>query len=166
MSCEFRQDIPFWSPKLHALGVPSMWAAWILLLWRQTTIGTARPWSSGLPGPALCGGCWLLVDGLGHKAASCRTPGWGGVGPWSSAGSLVSRTGSWGSWLKSSRYLSTSVGLLVGGAKANTQGCLVTGPWGSWSWHQPADIQWSQIPGHLVEGPAGHVGQLVERARA
>lgn len=31
--------------------------------------------------------------------------------------------------------------------------------------HQPADIQWSQIPGPLVEGPAGRVGQLVERAR-
>ena len=35
---EFRPHIPFWSPELHALGVPFMWAAWILPLWRQTTV--------------------------------------------------------------------------------------------------------------------------------
>ena len=71
--------------------------------------------------------CWLM--GWVTRQPAAEPQAGAGGGPWGSAGALVSRAGSWGGWLKSSRYLSASVGLLVGGAKA--QGSRVTGPWGS-----------------------------------
>ena len=44
-----------------------MRAAWVFLLWWADYVGDlvgfVGPWSVWLPGPALCGGCQLLVGG-------------------------------------------------------------------------------------------------------
>lgn len=57
--------------ELRALGVPPVW---VLLFWQGDYYGwcgrrgwplvqLVAPWSSWLPGPALCGGWWSLVGG-------------------------------------------------------------------------------------------------------
>ena len=33
------QLTPLWSPELYALGVPLIWAAWVLLLWQAYSVG-------------------------------------------------------------------------------------------------------------------------------
>ena len=61
------QCTPFSSLELYAPGVPPVWVAWALLLCGLTTVGglvgLVGPWSGWMPGPALCGGCQLLVGG-------------------------------------------------------------------------------------------------------
>ena len=56
-----------WSPELYTIGVPHIWAPWVLLLWWADYCGQSGncgwPWSSWLPGPALYRGCWPLVGG-------------------------------------------------------------------------------------------------------
>ena len=67
MSYVSQQCAPFLSPKLYALGVLPIRPAWVLPLWQADYVGgllgLVGPWSGWLLGPALCGGCQLLVGG-------------------------------------------------------------------------------------------------------
>ena len=68
---------PLPSGHLHALGVPFMWATWVLLLWQTCWWSDRYGSSSGPVGRVLsCAGTasqWWVWPG--HKVASCRAPG-------------------------------------------------------------------------------------------
>lgn len=55
-----------------------MRAAWTPLLWWanyvSSLVGLVGPWCSWLPGPTLCGGCWLLVNRTGSQSGCLWNP--------------------------------------------------------------------------------------------
>lgn len=64
------------SSELCAVGVPSVWAARVLLLWQGDCCGQPRscgwPLVCWLPGCALCDGCWPRWAEPGHETTGCR----------------------------------------------------------------------------------------------
>ena len=82
-----QQCTPLWSPKLYALGVPSVWVVWVLLWW-QVDYYRQSGLASGFVGCQ----AWPCVEsahhwlaGPGREVAGCVTP----VGPGFSAGLLM-----------------------------------------------------------------------------
>ena len=57
--------------ELYTLKVPSMWIAWVLLLWQYDYCGHASRWF--IAGPALCGGHQLLCGWAYYWTAGCLT---------------------------------------------------------------------------------------------
>lgn len=90
--CVSQQCTPLWSPELYAVGVPSVWAECVLLLWQAAYCGQScwhgspSVWVTGRPylvRRLLATGRWLGYEKFGYRAlgnprARAGSPG-GGV---------------------------------------------------------------------------------------
>ena len=144
MPCGVRQCIPLWSVELHALGVPSVWAVWVLLLRWTDYYG----FSGGWDWPPI----WLAFRPclVWRLLVTC---GWAGYWrgwlhsqgiPRSGFSSLTGEAGAQGIlrlvptqlWMRLNPVASASP--LMGGGRFLIWLCV--GSWVSWSWCQPTGI--------------------------
>lgn len=124
-----QQCTALWSLELYALGMPLMWALWVLLLYWENYYGQS----------GRCG--WSPVQLVARLCLVQRLLGTGGRGVWSqggwlhslrcpeaSVGPLVNEDGSQGGWIRDPRCIRPNVALLVGGLSPDMAGCGGPGP--------------------------------------
>ena len=152
MSYVSQQRTPLWSLELYALGVPPVWAAWVLVLRRADYVWSGRcGWH---PGPVRhcqalpcrkAAGCWWVEPGAG-----CRAPG----DPGASAGSLMDKAGSQREWTEVVNQLYLNLKKrkkkVTGPAQSQReriiQGENTKGGWGSWGTPYVSSCHNIQLP--------------------